>query len=236
MKKTIALITIILLSFPFVLYAQNQSERDPGYEIGDTVDNFTLMSVEGKPYTLYSEIEKEGSKGVLLMWVSWNCPISNNCNDRIIEVARFCEENNIKFIGINPNSVYYDGPNEAVQKAAVEAGFNFPILRDWNAVYTDKFRSRATPTAMLIDTENVLRYRGRIDNAHGWLTSDRFPDDRGMNRPITENTLKNTLSEFLAGDELTETDMRSIGCTIKRLSRYDQSHDEYEKWHSKGGN
>jgi len=235
MKKSIALFTIILLSLPFVIFAQNQSPRDPGYEIGDKVDNFTLMGVDGKPYTLFSEIENEGSKGVLLMWVSWNCPISNNCNERIIEVARFCEENNIKFLAINPNSVYYDGPNTAVQKAAVEAGFNFPVLRDWNAVYTDKFRSRATPTAMLIDTDKVLRYRGRIDNAHGWLGSERFPA-RGSGREPTENTLIIALNEFLDGKELTKTDMRSIGCTIKRLSQYDQNHDEYKKWHTKGGN
>ena len=235
MKKSVALITIILLTLPCVIYAQNQTSRDPGYEIGDKVDNFTLMSVDGKPYTLYTEIEKEGSNGVLLMWVSWNCPISNNCNERMIEVARFCAENNIKFLGINPNSVYYDGPNAAVQKAAEEAGFNFPVLRDWNAVYTDKFRSRATPTAMLIDTEMVLRYRGRIDNAHGWLGSERFPA-RGSSREPTENTLIIALNEFLDGKELTKTDMRSIGCGIKRLSQYDRNHDEYKKWHGKGSN
>lgn len=235
MKKSIALFTIILLLFPIVIYAQDQTFRDPGYVIGDKVENFTMMSVDGKPYTLYTEIEKEGSEGVLLMWVSWNCPISNNCNDRMIAVARFCEENNIKFLGINPNSIFYDGPNEVVHAAAVEAGFEFPVLRDWNAVYTDKFRSRATPTAMLIDTEKVLRYRGRIDNAHGWLATERFPSRRPNTEP-TEHTLMIALNEFLAGEELTSTDMRSIGCTIKRLSQYDQNHDEYKKWHSKGGN
>jgi len=149
MKISIALYTIILLLFPIVIYSQDQTSRDPGYEIGDNVGNFTLMSVDNKPYNLYSEIHKEGSNGVLLMWISWNCPISNNCNDRMIAVARFCEENNIKFLGNNPNSIYYDGPNEVVHAAAIEAGFNFPILRDLNAVLTDKFRSRATPPCQL---------------------------------------------------------------------------------------
>jgi len=233
MKKVLILGLILVFSIPLLSFAQVAPVNT--YSIGDTVENFTLMSVDGKPYTLFTELEKEGSKGVLLMWVSWNCPISNNCDDRMIEVASFCQENNITFFGINPNSIYYDGPNEAILAAAKEAGFNFPVLRDWNAIYTDKFRSRATPTAILIDTEKVIRYRGRIDNAHGWLATERHPSRR-QNIAPTEHTLMNVLNEFLAGEELSVTDVRSSGCTIKRLSQYDQNHDEYKKWHGKGGN
>ena len=101
------------------------------------------------------------------MWVSWRCPVSENCNDRIVDVAKFCEENNITFLAINPNSVFYDGSNETVHTKAIEANFNFPVLRDLNQIITDQYRSVATPTAILIDTDRKIRYRGRIDDSHG---------------------------------------------------------------------
>jgi len=210
MKKVLILSLILVFSIPLLSFAQVAPVNT--YSIGDAVENFTLMSVDGKPYTFYSHLDKEGSKGVLLMWVSWKCPISNNCNDRMIKIADFCKKNNITFLGINPNSVYYDGTNEDILAAANEAGFNFPVLRDWNAIYTDKFKSVATPTAILIDTDKILRYRGRIDDSHGWLGR--------QSKPITEHTLMNVLDEFLAGKELSVTDIRSAGCTIKRLSQY----------------
>lgn len=209
MKKLLAVVLAVVFSLSLVFFAT--APRDP-YTVGDVVDNFTLMGVDGKTYTLYSGLDKENSNGVLLMWVSWRCPISNNCNDRMIKVAEFCEKNNITMLGINPNSVFYDGLNETVLAEANKAGFNFPVLRDLNTVITDHYKSVATPTAILIDTDRVIRYRGRIDNSHG-RQGQPSP-------PPTEHTLMNILNEFLAGKELSVTEVRSPGCSIKRLSRY----------------
>ncbi len=183
-----------------------------GYRVGSKVDNFTLMSVDGKPYTLYEDLDKSGSKGVLLMFMSWTCPVSNNCNARYIKIAEFCEEHGLTFLGVNPNTVYYDGPNEKVLEEANKAGFNFPVLRDLNQVYCDLFGVVATPTAILIDTSRNLRYRGRIDDAHGRVGAPQ--------PPIRDATLMNALNQFLAGKELAETDVRSVGCAIKRLAEY----------------
>jgi len=209
MKKTLTLVLILISSLSFLFFAVAEPIK---YNIGDKVENFTLMSVDGKSYTLYSYLDQQRSKGVLLMWVSWRCPISNNCNERHIKLADFCEKNNITFLGVNANSVYYDGTNEKVLEEARKAGFNFPVLRDMNAIVTDMFGAAATPTAILIDNNRMLRYRGRIDDAHGWLGR---PD-----KPITEHSLMNALNEYLAGKELSVTENRSVGCSIKRLSQY----------------
>ena len=116
MKKLFTLLLSVVFTLSLMAFAVNPNEP---YSVGDEVENFTLMGVDGKTYTLYSGLDKEGSNGVLLMWVSWRCPVSENCNDRIVDVAKFCEENNITFLAINPNSVFYDGSNETVHTKAI---------------------------------------------------------------------------------------------------------------------
>lgn len=205
---TIAML-VLLLSVSLLSMAGTGPDT---YKIGSKVENFTLMGVDGKPYTLYRYLDMPGSKGVLLMFVSWQCPVSNNCNERYIKIAEFCKKNGITFLGINPNTVYYDGPDAKVLEEAQKAGFNFPVLRDLNESICDLFAAVATPTAILIDTNKTLRYRGRIDNAHGRVGTPQ--------PPITDPTLMNALNQFLAGKELSVTDVRSVGCAIKRLSEY----------------
>ena len=209
MKKLFTLFLSVVFILSLMAFTVNPNEP---YSVGDEVENFTLMGVDGKTYTLYSGLDKEGSNGVLLMWVSWRCPVSENCNDRIVEVAKFCAENNITFLAINPNSVFYDGSNETVLEKAIEANFGFPVLRDLNQIITDQYRSVATPTAILIDTDRKIRYRGRIDDSHG---------RKGQpSPPPKEHTLMNVFGEYLAGKDLSVTEIRSPGCSIKRLSRY----------------
>lgn len=212
MKKLFVVFLAVVFTLSLMAFAINPKEP---YNVGDEVENFTLMGVDGKTYTLYTGLDKEGSNGVLLMWVSWRCPVSENCNERIVDVAKFCEENNITFLAINPNSVFYDGSNETVYAKAKEANFNFPVLRDLNQIITDQYRSVATPTAILIDTDRNIRYRGRIDDNHGRQGQPSPPPQ--------EHTLMNVLNEFLTGKELSVTDVRSPGCSIKRLSRYYES-------------
>lgn len=209
MKQTAAAVVVLLLSLALVSVA---GSGPASYSIGSKIENFTLMSVDGKPYTLYTYLDKPGSKGVLLMFMSWQCPVSNNCNARYIKIADFCKQNGITFLGINPNTVYYDGPDEKVLEEAKKAGFNFPVLRDLNETVCDLFAAAATPTAILIDTNRTLRYRGRIDDAHGRVGTPQ--------PPITDPTLMNVLNQFIAGKELSVTEVRSVGCSIKRLSEY----------------
>ncbi|MFC1554930.1 redoxin domain-containing protein [candidate division KSB1 bacterium] len=174
---------------------------DGSYNIGESVESFTLKSVDDMEYSL-DKMLKDSENGVVLVWQSINCPYSQACDVRYNELAAKLKEHGITFAAVNSNKTE---PTGAIKAYAKKKNYSFPVLKDWNNIIADQFNAQATPQVFLIDKENKLRYRGRIDDNHKNASK------------VTEHTFMNVVGEFLEGKELSVTETKSIGCTLKRV-------------------
>lgn len=182
------------LSLCFALFAG--ASRAENFAIGSTAENFKLMDINGVEQSLES---LKGEKGTIIVFLSAQCPVVKQYNERLNKIAADYSSKGINFIGINSNIT------ETLErvKAHANENYKFPMLIDTGNVVADKFNANATPEIFFFDAKNKLIYHGAIDN-----------DKSGEN--ISSTFLKDALDSHLAGKAIAKNDTRAIGCTIKR--------------------
>ncbi len=189
-----------LLTFLFALAVAANAQ---GIAVGGTMENFSLSDASGTMKTLN---EMKGKNGAVIMFVSSQCPVVKNYNDRMNEIAADYAGKGITFIGINSNVGEIDKtvakPVDWV-KTHIDATYKFPVLFDKGNVFADKLGAKVTPEAFFVDAKNVLQYHGAIDN-----------DRSGSN--VTNPYLKTAFDSSLGGKPIAITSFAAFGCTIKR--------------------
>ncbi|MGH9972220.1 MAG: redoxin domain-containing protein [Pyrinomonadaceae bacterium] len=165
--------------------------------IGATLEDFTLPDADGKERSLNA---LKGKNGAVLIFVAVKCPVSNAYNERMEKLAQDYKARGINVIGINAN-VAESG--EAVKAHAVANKLTFPILKDAGNKIADRLGATVTPEAYLLDANNKLIYRGRIDNAK----------DAGQ---VSSSELRDAIDSTLEGKPVAKTTATAFGCTIKR--------------------
>lgn len=189
----------ILTCFLFLLFVTafaNSKDKAESYKIGDKVSDFTINNYDGATYTL----SNSGAKATVLIFVSTECPNVQPYTDRLIKLVDQFGSNGIAFWGINSNKTE---PTEDVMNHAASLKYNFPVLKDVNNIVADQFSAQRTPEVFVVDSDMKLIYHGRID------------DNRDENK-VSSNDLSNALNEFLAGKEISVSETKAFGCSIKR--------------------
>jgi len=171
----------------------------PPVAVGQSVADFTLSDINGQSHSLAS---LKGPKGVLLIWISTQCPYSNGYNSRMEALYRDYSAKAIRVVGINSNRTE---SVENIREHAAKNGFTFTILKDTDNRIADYFGASVTPEAYLIDSGNVLRYHGRLDASH---------EDTSLN----SGEAREALDAVLNGGNVANTGKKAFGCTIKRVS------------------
>jgi peroxiredoxin len=191
----------ILLVGIFASYGHGVSPEKGGpvAGIGDTISDFSLPDVNGAAHSLSS---LKGKSGTVLIFISVQCPISNAYNERMAKLAQDYSARGVNVVGINSNVTE---PSEAVKKHAAEHQLSFPILKDNGNKIADLFDAQHTPEAFLLDANNKLVYRGRIDNAKN-------------ESAVSSNDLRDAMDEVLAGKPVSKSEAKAFGCSIKRVS------------------
>jgi peroxiredoxin len=167
-------------------------------KLDEKVPNFTLKDYTGKEYSLYDYL---GRKGVVVMFIATQCPVSNAYNARMVNLFDLYSPKGIVFLAINSNK---QESIEEIAEHSAKHGFQFPVLKDWKNVIADKFDAQVTPETYLIDSTGVLRYHGRID------------DERVLSK-VTRHDLRDALDAYLEGKPILRRDTKAFGCTIKRV-------------------
>ena len=165
-----------------------------------TVENFTLPDYNQKQHSL---TDYNGSKAIVLMFISTRCPVSNSYNQRMEDLYKKYNTKGVIFLGINANSME---DLKEIKKHALEKEFSFPVLKDDNNVIADKLKASVTPEIFVLNSEGVILYHGRIDDSKN-ETDVKSPD------------LKNALNEVLAGKPVTTAKTKVFGCSIKRVEK-----------------
>src|SRR6476661_7281736 len=122
-------------------------------QVGAKIDNFSLPDTDGKMQSL---ADLKGSKGVVLVFVSIQCPVVRGYNERLNEIAKAYKSKGINLVGVDANVTE---PASDV-KAHAMMNWDFPVLIDKDAKIADKFNANVTPEAFYIDPDNVLLYHG----------------------------------------------------------------------------
>jgi peroxiredoxin len=194
MKRASVLFSIILAIFAFTSIAIVNADN---FAVGSKTESFSLPDTSGTVQTLDG---LKGANGSVVVFLSAQCPVVKLYNDRINQIAADYQAKGISFIGINSN---HTESLDWVKSHAAE-NYKFPVLIDKGNVLADKYGANTTPEIFFFDKNNVLLYRGAVDNDRSGKT-------------VTEPYLKNAFDASLAGKPIEKNTTNAVGCRIKRL-------------------
>ena len=152
--------------------------------------------------------EVKGDNGLLVIFSCNTCPWVIKWEDRYPVVQELATVNDIGIILLNPNEDYRDKGDgmEDMILHAEKAGYNLPYVLDKNHRVADAFGASRTPHVYLFNAEDKLVYVGAID------------DNANSAADVEEFYLEDAIEQLSAGQAITRSSTKTIGCTIKRLS------------------
>ena len=163
-------------------------------EIGEKAPNFELVDTELKFRTLD---EFKGKKVVISFFVAASSPVCE------VELCTFRDKwNEISELGAQVIAISNDGPF-ANKAFAEKNNYNFPYVQDPRSQLASEFGATKTPHIYLFDNNDVLVYRGAID--------DNARDARTVEEPF----LANAIDQLLSGRSIEKPTSKAIGCSIK---------------------
>ena len=168
------------------------------------IENVKFAAVDGKTPALR---DFAGEKGTVVVFLSFDCPVSNSYAGALAELHKTYAARGVKFLALVPT----DDSAERIAKKSTEFKLPFPALSDSKLAAAEAFKAIVTPEAFVLDHNHVLRYRGRIDNQYyGRLKK---------NPQVTEHDLRDALEALTAGKNVSAPATRAIGCHIDAKER-----------------
>ena len=164
--------------------------------------NYKLKDISGNTTTL---ADVKGNKGTLVIFSCNTCPWVIRWEDRYVSIAEEYTPKGIGVIAVNSNAGRFDGDDslEEMVKHAKKNDYNFPYAQDPRSQLASKFGATKTPHIYLFDNNDVLVYRGAID--------DNARDARSVDEPY----LANAIDQLIAGNPIEKPISMAIGCGIK---------------------
>lgn len=174
-------------------------------EIGATLPkpDIKMKDISGKEVSL-SDARK--ANGLLVMFSCNTCPYVARNQERTREVCQYALKNNVGVILINSNEAERSGGDsfEAMQRYAKNQNYAWYYVVDKNNTIADAFSADRTPECYLFNKDNILVYKGAID------------DNPGNAGGVKDKYLHNAINAVLAGKKVDVTSTASVGCGIKR--------------------
>jgi len=161
-------------------------------------ENFTLKDYNGEEHQLTNYTD---NKAIVVMFIATRCPVSNDYNDRMVELYNDYADKSVAFLGINSNK---SEPVKEIKEHAEKHGFQFPVLKDHENVIADRFGATRTPEVYVLDPELNVVYHGRID-------------DSQRESQVETQDLRTALDQVLAGKPVSNPKTKAFGCTIKKV-------------------
>lgn len=201
MKKLVSLLlaTATLLSLTGVYF------KDDGYKIGDVVQDFRLLNVDGEMVSL---ADKQNVKGYIIAFTCNTCPVAKAYENRIISLNEKFSPRGYPVIAIQPNDVRTSSGDSysAMQQRSYSKGYKFPYLYDEDQSVAKAFGATNTPQIFVIqlkDNRYTVAYLGALDNNQGYefAASQRY--------------VEKAVYELLGGKQVSLPSAKTVGCDIK---------------------
>jgi thiol-disulfide isomerase/thioredoxin len=172
-------------------------------ELGTKLPEFDLInSINNKEFSSKSLAK---NKGKLVMFICNHCPFVKHLHQQIIDISSEYSDK-VEFVAISSNDVdkYPQDAPEKMKDLANSLGFKFPYLFDETQEIAKKYKAVCTPEFYLFNENDLLIYRGRMD------------DSSPLNgKKATGSDLRNAIDQFLKGERIDEKQYPSMGCNIK---------------------
>ena len=164
--------------------------------------NYMLDDISGKKLSL---TDIQGKYGTLIIFSCNTCPFVIQWEDRYVKIAEEYIPKGIGVIAVNSNVGRFDGDDsiEEMVKHAKKNDYNFPYAQDQKSILARAFGATKTPHIYLFDDNNILVYRGAIDD-----------NARNANK-VDEPYLANAIDQLLDGKPIKKPISKAIGCSIK---------------------
>jgi peroxiredoxin len=166
-------------------------------ELNQPAPEFTLPDLDGRIHMLN---DYRGRIVIVNFW-SAECPHSERFDaDITTSLAQWGRDVALLSIASNANE-----PDEMLAVSARQR--KLPVLlRDADQSVADRYEAQTTPHVFVIDRQNVLRYRGAVD------------DVAFRQRVATKFYLKDAVDALLAGQLPEVSEIQPFGCTIVRFA------------------
>ena len=202
MKKII----IFIMCLPFLVFAQNtEKTKFQTISINEKMPevDFELKSVNEQWITINSQTS---DNGLLVIFTCNTCPFVVMWEDRYKLVEQIAEENNIGLVYINSNykKRKSDDSFERMQEHAKKMDYQFPYLLDEKSKLANIFGAKTTPHIFLFDNKNTLVFKGAIDDNYKEI------------KKVEKFYLKDAIKQLVSGSEITVSETKAVGCSIKR--------------------
>jgi thiol-disulfide isomerase/thioredoxin len=200
MKKLVHYIFLLGVFTPLFLFGQ--APTNPGYQMGDRVEDFSLKGVDGKMHSLS---ENKNVKGYIVVFTCNTCPFSKAYERRVIDLHLRYAKQGMPVIAINPNDPGKEPGEsyEAMVALAKEKQYPFVYLQDTKQLVATMFGAKRTPHVFLLNQNKELIYVGAID--------DNFEEPE----QVKVSYLANAINQYLMGMQVEISQTKAIGCGIK---------------------
>lgn len=172
--------------------------------LGFKAPNFTLLDVVSN--TQKSLEELKGEKATIVMFICNHCPFVVHIQEALVQLANDYLNKKVKFIAINSNNIekYPDDSPQKMKEVALKLSYPFAYLFDETQDIAKAYDAACTPDFNVFDENLLCVYRGQLD--------DSRPSN---NLPVSGSSIREVLSCLLQNKPLPETQIPSIGCSIK---------------------
>jgi peroxiredoxin len=172
--------------------------------LGTRAPEFTLPDVVSGNQVSLSDFD--GKQGLLVMFICNHCPYVQHVRAELANFGRDYRDRDLGIVAISANdaSRYPDDGPAAMKVEAETQGYTFPYLFDDDQEVAAAYTAMCTPDFFLFDSNRELVYRGRFDESR---------PNSGV--PVTGADLRLAADAVLAGDEVSDDQWPSMGCSIK---------------------
>ncbi len=118
------------------------------------------------------------NNGLLVVFIGHNCKEVDAWENRLKDIAGYCEKNNIGVLVLNPNEGARKKQDSflSMKERYNDKGYNFIYAQDHFGRIAEAFGVKALPEAFLFNNNLQLQYRGALDDnpdpakvKHAWL-------------------------------------------------------------------
>src|SRR5205085_2786805 len=134
---------------------------------------------------------------------------STSAEARLADLAKKYESQGAVFYVINSN---WSETVDAISERVKRVGFPLPVLKDDRNRLADLVKVDVQPTAVVLDGELRIRYRGLID-------------DHKTEELVKHPYLREAVEAVLAGRAPETAETKSIGCAIQKVTAPAKSGD-----------
>ena len=189
----------LFAAMPFV--ACQAAETIPSVSIGSKIAGFELTDYQGKKW---NSSQVQATHGVALVFLGTQCPLAKIYTARINQLENEFKKSGIVFLAVSPN---VQDSLEMMASFARKHKLEMPFLKDPDQSLAKAVGATRTPEVCLLNGQNQLVYRGRIDDQYGIGYVREEPQSY---------ELKDAIESLVSGKPVKKSEVPAVGCLIGR--------------------